>query len=867
VAKGKRKRKQERKGQAKPKGLTCAACAEAIEAKAEAEAAACSACEADYHPTCWQERKRCATCEAAGPAAERTWLDALRLEFSLPGSAIALLAVLITIAYVNAYQVPFLFDDAPVITRNRLLWQWETIDQLILLLPTRALTNLTFLINFQLAGTPTVQNYGFWDTFSYHLVSIALHVFNAGLLYLLIRKLLESRPEVSTRAIPWVALGGAGLWAVHPAHTMAVSYIAQRYALMAALAFLGTLVLYVTFRRYTTRHEVALGELSWRLGSVLAAAGFLAGVFVLAGAIKGALVAIAVVGGLGVCVHMLLLHEKPHTARAFLLLIATLATSLCCAVTKENAAVIPLAVLLVELFFFRGPLLGRLSQGAILFLPFVAGAGIRVAQVGWDRLIPANSPTATQGQYAVAQIYVTLRYLHNFFWPTDLTVEKNFATTWDSQVADTILAGTRHALIWALAVLLLLRGHRLIPFAIGWYYVTNLVESSIVPILDLMVDHRMYLTTAMIPAAFAVALARAWPQLEAARLRRVVLAVWIGLVLASMGGTYLRNTVWASSTAIWEDTIEKRPDCARAYSSLGMEHLYKGEWLQAVGPIETAVDLGPYHVEGWNNLGKAYLELGEIGYPRAIEALKQGIVVNRIAPSNSVPLCWNNLGLIYQRMALKESRPLEERIKHLHESVRHLRQATVIDNDYEVAYVNLGGTEFRLMAMQIKDDTLSKKHAANVIEAVAQAQRVATRRGGRLPFSSHRVNTAALSHLGRFGEAFQALLKSIPYLMGGGPNELRELAGMVELAGRVALEAQIAQDANATKLMTDAAALYDQSLPPQVKKAPSLLLLRGELAEKLGDAPTAKALYLQVLEAQPDHPQAAKIKQRLAGLK
>ena len=67
--------------------------------------------------------------------------------------------------------------------------------------------------------------------------------------------------------------------------------------------------------------------------------------------------------------------------------------------------------------------------------------------------------------------------------------------------------------------------------------------------------------------------------------------------------------------------------------------------------------------------------------------------------------------------------------------------------------------------------------------------------------------------------------------------------------------------------MTQAAALFDQQMPQGlIDSLPSLPILRGELAEKLGDAETARRFYQHVLAKFPEHPQAAQIRARLAQL-
>ncbi len=508
------------------------------------------------------------------------WIAGLREEFATTNAALFLLAVIGVAAYANAFQVDFLFDDAPVVTRNRLLWQWETWWDLFWWNPTRGLTNLTFLINFKLAGTSAVQPYG--STWTYHLVSLGLHVANGFLVFRLARDLLRARgTEVPPAMAHWAALLGAAVWVVHPANTMAVTYIAQRYALLAATAFLGTLVLYVRLRERIDR------EGGFALGRDLPA------------------------------------------------LLGVGAAALCCLFTKENAWVVPGAVVLIEALFFRARFLwGMVAIGGVIAL---VGIPLRLGMVGgdWENFFPARSPASDRWQYATTQVVVTLRYLHLWLMPHDLTVEQSFPFEWASKGQDMALAGLGHLLLLGLAGLLLRRGLRLVPFAIAWYYLTNVVESSFIPILDPMVDHRMYLPTTMLAPAIAVSAARAWPWVVA-RLPRAREAVPVGcmaLIGVMITGTLVRNTVWTSSTGIWEDTISKRPDCARAYSSLGMEHLYDGEWLKAIQPIETALLLGPYHVEGWNNLGKAYLELEQ--WDKAAAALERGRRRSRSAGTTS----------------------------------------------------------------------------------------------------------------------------------------------------------------------------------------------------------------------------------------
>jgi tetratricopeptide (TPR) repeat protein len=768
----------------------------------------------------------------AEPGIIGSWLDGLREEFAHPGAAMILLAVLVLAAYANSIWVPFLFDDAPVITRNRLLWQWSTWLDLVKSLPTRSLTNLTFLINFQLAGTPAVQPYFPRDYWSYHVVSMTLHACNGLLLYTLVRDLLRVRGgEAPPGTAPWIALVGAAAWLVHPANTMAVSYIAQRYALMGALAFLGTLVLYVRARM---RFEA--------------------------------------------------LRDGDDALPAFGLYLAALAASVCCYLTKENAAVIGAAVVLVELFFFkmRRPLLAFAVLGLIII-----GAIFRLQTTPIEHYFPSSSPTAnTRWDYFTTQIVVTLRYLHLFFMPHDLCVEQSFPVYWDDKSAAIALALAGHALIWSLGGLLFARGHRVIPFAIAWYYLTHIVESSFIPILDPMVDHRMYLTTSMLPPALALAVARAWPWIVARapadrdQLRRG-LTVAVALLLTVEGiGTHVRNRTWASATGIWEDTIEKRPDCARAYSSLGMEHLYVGEWMQSIGPIEAALWLGPYHVEGWNNLGKAYLEIEQ--WQPAARALERGIEVNQVAPSPSVPLCWNNLGLVHFNLALRAA-TIPEQKRELEAASYYLEEAIKLDPDYEVALTNLGNASYQLLALADPGPGRAPL-AMKTMHALNEAERVATRRGGSLPLAGHRKRALACAEAGNARMAWDLTQQLVGPFAAENPGLVDDAARVAMAVHEQELEARRAQaqqggsgpsmtapaaadpSAETKAILAQAAQQLDGLLGREPTRVGSWLL-RGQLAELLGDVPGALKAYRTGLALLPaDSPEAAGYKARIAKL-
>jgi tetratricopeptide (TPR) repeat protein len=131
------------------------------------------------------------------------------------------LAVLVLLAYANALQSSFHFDDAaifatPSIMRPGFGWEIFRLDQ------TRPLTYLTFHWNYLLGGE---------DPLLYHWFNLLLHAANSILLLAMARKYVS---PVAAGAI-------AILFALHPLQTESVTYVFSRSTLLSTHFALWTL--------------------------------------------------------------------------------------------------------------------------------------------------------------------------------------------------------------------------------------------------------------------------------------------------------------------------------------------------------------------------------------------------------------------------------------------------------------------------------------------------------------------------------------------------------------------------------------------------------------------------------------------------
>ncbi len=144
----------------------------------------------------------------------------------------ALLALLIAIticAYSASLYGPFVFDDAPFITKNPTV----NFQQPISIHGQRAFTVTTFRVNYL---------FGQEDPFGYHIVNLAIHLANVALVFFLLRALIGDS---------FAVVIGTAIFALHPLQTEAVVYLSGRAELLATGFSILASLLYLSGYRKT----------------------------------------------------------------------------------------------------------------------------------------------------------------------------------------------------------------------------------------------------------------------------------------------------------------------------------------------------------------------------------------------------------------------------------------------------------------------------------------------------------------------------------------------------------------------------------------------------------------------------------------
>lgn len=294
-----------------------------------------------------------------------------------------------------------------------------------------------------------------------------------------------------------------------------------------------------------------------------------------------------------------------------------------------------------------------------LFSTWIVLGGLMFASGG--RGGTAGAATGIRAwHYAMTQCEVLLAYLRLAIWPHPLVFDRNV------QLVQSLLQ------VWpqALALLGLLVGSVYLlvrrpaaGFLAAGFFLILAPTSSFVPIDDAMVEHRMYLPLAPVIALTVLGLHR-W-------LGRAERPLWLVVAVAFGIATAVRNLDYRSPLRLWEDTVRKVPESARANNNLGAYLFEEGRLEAAQASYTTALRLDPNYASAHYNLAKLFEKSGKTD--DAIVAYQKALVANpKLADAHL------NLGQLLDRSARTA------------EGIAHYVQALRLDPDAPDVHAALG---------------------------------------------------------------------------------------------------------------------------------------------------------------------------------
>jgi len=280
--------------------------------------------------------------------------------------------------------------------------------------------------------------------------------------------------------------------------------------------------------------------------------------------------------------------------------------------TKENAFTLPLAIVLFEIFFLQTKQLPTQLKGAraILLTGVLLCAGVFVLLKSSLSIFNPIQPlhghtyTVTPITYLFTQFSVIVKYIQLLFLPLNLNLDYDFPISNSFFEVKTILSFLLLSSLVGLAIFLFNR-NRIVSFGIFWFFLTLSIESSIIPIEDLIFEHRTYLPSygffLILSSGIFVLL---WDKFK-------LLAVSILLVIAGSNSmlTYQRNEVWKNDLTLWNDVVSKSPNKARPFGSRGDVYRDLGKADKAIADYSRAIQINPKYATAYHNRGGVYADL------------------------------------------------------------------------------------------------------------------------------------------------------------------------------------------------------------------------------------------------------------------
>ena len=423
---------------------------------------------------------------------------------------------------------------------------------------------ISFALNYKMNGLTTN---------GYHIVNIIIHLINTILVYVLVYHLLSIYDNPLSQLKNLFSFFVGLIFLVHPIQTQAVTYIVQRFTSLAALFTLSALICYIKFRMKSPSCR------TWYIISILFA----------------------------------LFAYK----------------------TKENTATLPLMILIIEFIFFNESAL-KIKKRIMYVLPYFIliaviplsflHATATLKEIWGEAPVKSfQSTTITPLSYFYTEQRVMFTYMRLLVFPSDQAIDYYFPLS-KSIFEDHALMFLSFNLLLIFGSLLFIKKQPLIPFGILWFFISLFIESSIIPLPDVIFEHRVYLPS----IGFIIAILSA---LFYFNKKFPILYCKYGIIIIAIifsALTYMRNAKWNNEITLWNDSLTKYPKNIRSYLSLATAYADKNNFNESIKVLNKALSVNPDNFYVHRDIANCYSKSGLFDaaineYERALQIDPQNI--------------------------------------------------------------------------------------------------------------------------------------------------------------------------------------------------------------------------------------------------
>lgn len=553
----------------------------------------------------------------------------------------------------------------------------------------RPVAMITFAMNYYFAGSLV-------DTTPFKITNLLIHILNGLLVFWLSQLILQryaqlhpkgfnSNPLKKSHNIILLAGVVSLLWLVHPIQITSVLYVVQRMTSLSALFTLVALILYLR-------------------GRLILLTGYKRKIWLL-------IAGIIVFWSLGM-------------------------------LSKENAALLPIYILTLELVLFSNEKPWSMWHYLEKRKKYYLLAGLVIAGFVFISLaIYYSLPGYSKRNFSMIERVMTESRVLFFYISLILVPRINqFSHQHDYIEISRSLIDPWTTLSSLIGILLLLglaiayrKKTALISLGILWFFAGHLLESTILP-LEIAHEHRNYLATFGILLAM-LGIAKLVIQLNpTARL----IGVFFGIALILSSVTFLRASQWADYNSFYRYEAYHHPNSPRIQAGLGVLYEAQGKYEEATTVLRRAWELAPddigFMLSMYQLISKQGKELSEA---------ENDDMSNRLASTTLTPtayLAFENIAYCLQSTCRSLQKPMERWINvilnestrpvdrsyyyyllgvtlssqgRIHEAIDVFRLSYESDPLYLHPLLNLAKIFIELKQLDVAERVLAELHKAN----------------------------------------------------------------------------------------------------------------------------------------------------------
>ena len=457
--------------------------------------------------------------------------------------AVVAIFVIVLSVYSNTFDASWHFDDEPNILKNKILHLTEL-----------NLKNIkgTFFANWDGGGKlyrpvaclSFALNYYFGGTkvYGYHVINFLIHFLSSIFLFLFIYHTLNL-PILKERYGQnsyFISLLAAVLWAINPVQTQAVIYIVQRMASMAGMFYIMAMYFYLKGR------TSALKFLRNTHYFLCIACGILA---------------------MG---------------------------------SKENAVMLPMVILIYDLFLIQGVTKRNIKRYSFfLLIAILITLTLVLLIAGPSVFNPKSLISSYQSrgftliERLLTEPRIVLLYVSLLLYPMpyrlcfshDIFISKGLLDP-----PTTIIA---MLIIFTLLGLTILKSKKwpLVSFCVLFFFINHVIESTALS-LELVFEHRNYIPSMLFFVPIAILISNGIKFFSYKRSIQFIISIFTVLAIIAIGhATFIRNFAWKTEESLWLDAVEKSPNLSRPHINLGKSYADVGRRQLALDQYRKALEL------------------------------------------------------------------------------------------------------------------------------------------------------------------------------------------------------------------------------------------------------------------------------------